>query len=94
MNQTLQDRLVKELRLENINTMAEGNEFLPGFMAELNTKFGKEPKNEFNMHRVLTELDNLSEILRWQEERRVTDNLTLQYDRSCTCLKTTLSRAR
>ena len=81
MNQTLQDRLVKELRLANISTIDEGNAFLPGFMAEINAKFAKEPLNPTNMHRALSELDNLSEILCWQEKRKVSDNLTLQYDR-------------
>ncbi|MDP1719527.1 MAG: ISNCY family transposase, partial [Candidatus Nanopelagicaceae bacterium] len=35
-NQTLQDRLVKELRLEGINTMEKGNQFLPAFMESFN----------------------------------------------------------
>lgn len=73
--------MVKELRLENISTIDKGNDFLPDFMAELNAKFGKEPLNSTNMHRALTELADLIEILCWQEQRRVADNLTLQYDR-------------
>jgi hypothetical protein len=32
MNQTLQDRLVKELRLRGISTMEAGNAFLPKFI--------------------------------------------------------------
>lgn len=38
MNQTLQDRLVKELRLEGISSMEAGNEFLLGYMEKLNEK--------------------------------------------------------
>ncbi|GHD21650.1 hypothetical protein GCM10016234_35170 [Tianweitania populi] len=39
MNRTLQDRLVKELRLAGIDTMDAGNAFLPGFMEDYNTRF-------------------------------------------------------
>jgi len=38
-NKTLQDRLVKELRLTGISTMEAGNAFLPTFMADYNTRF-------------------------------------------------------
>ena len=79
MNQTLQDRLVKELRLENICDIEHANQFLPGFMEELNDKFGKEPLNPTDLHRDLTEHDNLSEILCWQDERKVSKSLTIQY---------------
>lgn len=39
MNRTLQDRLVKELRLAGIDTMESGNAFLPDFMADYNARF-------------------------------------------------------
>src|SRR5229473_1232243 len=42
---TLQDRLVKELRLHGISTIGAGNELLPGFLADYNARFGKEPHN-------------------------------------------------
>ena len=44
-NKTLQDRLVKELRLQGIGTIAAGNEALPDFLADYNDRFGKEPRN-------------------------------------------------
>jgi len=68
MNLTLQDRLVKELRLEGIDTIEDGNDFLPGFMDTLNAKFSKEPINPTNLHRPLTEMDNLEDSLCWQRE--------------------------
>ena len=80
MNQTLQDRLVKELRLEGISSIAEGNAFLPAYVEQLNTKFGKDPISSTDLHRDLTELDVLDDILCWQEERMVSNSLTLQYD--------------
>jgi hypothetical protein len=45
-NKTLQDRLVKELRLAGVSTMEDGNAFLPAFMADYNARFAKAPFNE------------------------------------------------
>jgi Winged helix-turn helix len=77
---TLQDRLVKELRLAEISTIAAANAWLPGFIADYNDRFGREPVNAKNLHRPLTAADNLDEVLAWRDERTVTRNLTLQYD--------------
>jgi hypothetical protein len=40
---TLQDRLVKELRLAGVSTMDEANAFLPGFIARYNGRFAVAP---------------------------------------------------
>ncbi len=45
MNQTLQDRLVKELRLQKISTPEEANAFLPNFIKEFNSRFSVVPKD-------------------------------------------------
>jgi len=81
VNKTLQDRLVKKLRLEGIDTMEQANEYLPTFIDQFNAKFGKEPGNPTDLHRPLTELDQLNEILTWQEDRTVSNSLTVQYKR-------------
>ena len=81
VNKTLQDRLIKELRLEGINTIEQANEYLPTFIEQFNAKFGKEPANPTDLHRSLTELDQLDEIMSWQEDRTVSHSLTVQYDR-------------
>src|SRR6202790_4219313 len=78
---TLQDRLVKELRLAGISTIAAANAWLPGFITTHNDRFGRAPANAKDLHRKLTSADNLDEILAWREERTVTRNLTLHYDR-------------
>jgi hypothetical protein len=80
-NQTLQDRLVKELRLAGISTMEAGNAFLPTFMDEHNRRFAKAPRDERNLHRPLGPTDDLDEVLAWKEERTVSNSLTLQYDK-------------
>jgi len=50
-NKTLQDRLVKELRLAGIRTMEAGNVFLPTFMADYNARFAKAPFNDYELGR-------------------------------------------
>lgn len=80
-NKTLQDRLVKEMRLAGINTMAEGNAFLPGFVADYNARFGKVPANPKNLHRAMSRFDQLDDEFTWQVERTLSQALTLQYDK-------------
>lgn len=71
MSQTLQDRLVKELRLEGIDTVHEGNDFLPGFIGVLNGKFAKESLNATYLYRPRTDINNLEDAMCWQESRTV-----------------------
>jgi hypothetical protein len=78
---TLQDRLVKELRLAGISAVTAANAWLPGFISKYNARFGRAPANAKDLHRTLTAADDLNEILAWREERTVTRNLTLHYDR-------------
>jgi len=53
-NKTLQDRLIKEMRLRNIATPEEGNKFLPEFIKSYNEKFGKEPACSSDIHREIS----------------------------------------
>jgi hypothetical protein len=78
---TLQDRLVKELRLRGISTIVEANAYAPSFMAAYNARFAKPPKSDFDAHRPLRGDENLDLLMTWRETRRVTKSLTIQYDR-------------
>jgi len=81
-NRTLQDRLVKELRLAGISSMEDGNAFLEGFIQRYNAKFAKAPAKPDNLHRSLNiEPDRLSEVFCLRDKRYVTKDLTLKYDR-------------
>ncbi len=81
-NRTLQDRLIKEMRLEGISSIAEANAWLPCFIEHFNQKFTKCARNPKNLHRSLTESDaELEDIFTWQEPRKVTKNLTITYDK-------------
>jgi hypothetical protein len=59
-NQTLQDRLVKEMRLRGIDTIEAANAYTPEFIADFNTRFGKPSRNPKDMHRPLAEHENLN----------------------------------
>jgi hypothetical protein len=78
---TLQDRLVKELRLRGISGVEAANAYAPSFIAAYNTRFAKPPKSTFDAHRPLREDEDLDALLTWREARRVTKALTVQYDR-------------
>jgi transposase len=80
-NLTLQDRLVKELRLRGISSQAAANAYAPAFMADYNARFGKPPRSAFDAHRPVREDEDLDHILCWRVPRKVSSVLTLQYDR-------------
>ena len=89
-NQTLQDRLVKELRLRGINTMEEANKFIPEFIKSFNQKFAVTPTLDFNAHKPLTETEskNIDQILAIVEERTLSKNLTCQFNKQYFQIKT------
>lgn len=80
-NKTLQDRLVKELRLRNINTIKDANTYMPEFMADYNARFGKEPRKDKDMHRPFSEHDSLDGAMCHKEFRTLSQSLTLRYDK-------------
>lgn len=81
-NLTLQDRLVKELRLRGISTMNEANAYAPLFIEDFNSRFAKPPRNDFDTHRPLHSDDVLDLIFTVREPRKVSKSLTLQYDKT------------
>ena len=80
-NQTLQDRLVKELRLRGISNQEAGNTYLPEFMMDFNQRFGVPPRSQHDAHRPIGTVENLAHILCWQEVRTLSKNLTLQFNK-------------
>lgn len=88
-HQTLQDRLVKELRLRGICTMVEANRYLPAFIEDYNRRFARAPRNDHDAHRPLLERDCLDDIFTWQEQRRVTAQLTVHHKRTMYLLEPT-----
>ena len=79
-NGTLQDRLIKELRLRNISTISQANAYAPEFIAHYNAKFAKRPACELDAHRPAPPVEELDRILSIHEPRIVSKSLTLQYE--------------
>ena len=82
---TLQDRLVKELRLHKISTVTEANRYLAdAFVPDFNLRFSVVPASTINMHRVLTlsEQKRLPSILSRQEARTLHNDYTVAYKKS------------
>ncbi|MBI3630889.1 MAG: ISNCY family transposase [Candidatus Sungbacteria bacterium] len=90
MNLSLQDRLVKELRLLGISTMAEANAYAATFIADYNGRFAKPPRNDFNTHRPLRVDEDLSLIFTVRATRCVSTRLSLQHDKNLYLLADTV----
>jgi transposase len=87
-NQTLQDRLTKELRLQDIGSLAAANAYLPEFMAAYNARFAVPPRAAESAHRPLSKAENLDRILTLCERRTLSKNLTLSYNNVIYQIKT------
>lgn len=81
VHKTLQDRLVKELRLAGVGDMEAANAFIPGFIADFNRRFARPPRVEKDLHRPLCPQDDLDSSFTWKVDRKVSQALTLQYNR-------------
>ena len=80
-NRTLQDRLVKEMRLRGICGMEAANAYLPAFMADYNGRFGVAPRNPADAHRAVLHDDReLDLILCEHHARKVTGNLSISFE--------------
>ena len=76
MNGTLQDRLVKEMRLAGINDIESANRFLAGkYLRAFNRKFAREAAQPLDAHRKNTQ--KLQEVLSWETERVVQGDWTV-----------------
>jgi transposase len=75
-----QDRLVKELRLAGIDTLAAANRYLEDtFLPDLNARFTVLPAAAADLHRRLPRGVRLEEVLCWEEPRLVARDWTVRY---------------
>jgi len=80
--ETLQDRLVKELRLQNISDAKTANKFLEEtFIEDFNNRFSVVPTKDTNLHKPLTQYDqtNLDKIFSIQSQRQIKNDFTVQF---------------
>jgi transposase len=89
---TLQDRLVKEMRLLKISSIEKANSYLPKFIKEYNKKFAVLPANKTLAYRKLLSNENIDEILTIQEKRILSKNLTCQYKNKLYLINTNQSK--
>lgn len=90
VNQTLQDRLVKELRLNGISTIDVANSFVPEYIPDFNRRFAVQPRSSWDAHRpLLFSEDELDIVLSLQETRILSKNLTIQYHKVIYQIQTT-----
>jgi len=80
---TLQDRLVKEMRLLNISTEEEGNKYLKDvFIPKFNKQFGVIAEKEGDVHKQLSEFEkeNLLSLFSIQKTRVVSNDFCIQFE--------------
>lgn len=88
-NNTLQDRLVKEMRLAKIDDMEAGNVYLATFMKDHNARFAVTPRSEVNAHKkILPSKEVLDLIFSFQNDRTLSKNLELSYQNMIYQIKT------
>jgi len=80
--ETLQDRLIKELRLKNISTTREANKFLEKiFIPKFNARFSVEPRSKANLHKKITEHEKniFPSVFARHYERTIRNDYTISY---------------
>ena len=89
-NQTLQDRLVKEMRLAGINDMDSANAWLPGYIKDYNKRFAVEPKEPSDAHLIYPgTVEELVRTLSVQVTRTLSKSLSCQYENQLLQIETT-----
>ncbi len=78
---TLQDRLVKEMRLRGIKTLDEANQFLEEYLPKFNAKFAVEARLAGDVHRPVDRSVKIDEILSVQVEHVLRNDRTVLHDR-------------
>lgn len=78
-NQTLQDRLIKEMRLLGISNYTEANLYLPEFIQDYNARFAVRPISDLDCHRPLDPELDLDFLFSVHDFRNVSKSLSFQF---------------
>jgi hypothetical protein len=78
---TLQDRLVKEMRLRGISNIEDANGFLIQYLPKYNKRFAVQPMEKVDLHRKLHRGINLNKILCIRTERVVRNDFTVAHNK-------------
>jgi len=77
---TLQDRLIKEMRLKGIKNIQEANNFLKSYLPIYNKKFSVEATSNVDLHRKIPKGLNLDSALCIKEKRVLRNDFTISYN--------------
>lgn len=78
-NRTLQDRLVKALRIDGIDGIDAANAWCDQFVQRHNARFSCEPRSPLNAHEPVRPRDDLPRMLAMRDTRKLTSKLTVQH---------------
>lgn len=78
---TLQDRLVKELRLANAKTLEEANKVLYNFLPKFNKRFSIKPHKKESLYRPIPKGLDLDKILCKQTRHVLRNDFTVAHDK-------------
>jgi transposase len=77
--ETLQDRLVKEMRLKCISDIRSANQYLQNeYICKHNRRFARMPAQACNLHRAISSIE-LDNALCLKETRRISNDFTIRY---------------
>ena len=79
-NGTLQKRLIKEMRLDNISSIEEGNDYLKTWREGFNKRFEKPARSQADAHRSLNEAVDLQSVFCHEEARTLAKDWTIQFE--------------
>lgn len=77
---TLQDRLIKEMRLEGISTIEQANEFLESYLPRHNQKFARQPLKSKDLHRRLPLGIRYRDVFCLKEKRTISNGYTIKWN--------------
>jgi len=87
--QTLQDRLVKAMRLAGVGDLAQANAFLAGYIPRHNARFGVAPRDDGNAHRAWDgDEATLARICALHHQRKLSKDLVVSFQRQRYLLQT------
>ena len=76
---TLQDRLIRDMRLRKIKTISQANEFLGWYLSAHNKRFAIKPIEKVNFHRALPQNVDLDKILCVKTDRALRNDFTIAH---------------
>ena len=77
---TLQDRMVKEMRLAGVNSIEQANEFLIKYLPTYNAQFKVKPVSGVDLHQPALSMRELDKVLCIRDERTVKNDFTIAYN--------------